>query len=344
MLYTYPNGDSSSWSLPWDTTGLSSWTPMYNDPKDWENGAFSRYATGHPDYGWGVYNSITHDLHGDSCFIIKTRNGNLKRFFIVRKNSVNNLYVFRIANLDGSNSQEVSFSNTAYITKDFVGYDLQTMQAVDFQPAKTSWDILFTKYMSVQPDGTPYPVTGVLNNDGIYIARVDSVPTFYSNWSVQPFDSIRSVIGWDWKYFDLGAMTYIIVDELVYFVKNFDGNIAKLVFKQFDGSSTGNIIFSSGFLSAAGTPEITMATDKVSAYPNPAAGVLNYTVKSSVKGNASISIHDLTGRSMIVTNLNVTSGQTVSGQIDVSMLSAGVYLFEYQLGANRETRKLIIQK
>ena len=70
ILWTYPYADTSGWATV-DTFGLSSWPPMYNDPTDWENGAFSRHTTEHPDYGWGIYNMATHVIVGDSLFIIQ---------------------------------------------------------------------------------------------------------------------------------------------------------------------------------------------------------------------------------------------------------------------------------
>ena len=48
VLYTYPKADTSGWATM-DSVGLHSWKKMYNDPNDWENGAFSRIAFGHPD-------------------------------------------------------------------------------------------------------------------------------------------------------------------------------------------------------------------------------------------------------------------------------------------------------
>jgi len=70
VLKTYPNGDISSWDNV-DTTGYSSWTEMYNDETDWENGAFNRNQTGHPDYGWGTLSMVDFNITGDSLFLIQ---------------------------------------------------------------------------------------------------------------------------------------------------------------------------------------------------------------------------------------------------------------------------------
>ena len=105
VLWSYPKSDTSGWATV-DTSGLNNWTKMFNDPTDWENGAFSRNAQGHPDYGWGKYNDQTHDIVGDSIFIIKLRDGSFRKLWITRKNSINNIYYFRFANLDGSAQQD----------------------------------------------------------------------------------------------------------------------------------------------------------------------------------------------------------------------------------------------
>ena len=344
VLYTYPNGDSSSWGAAWDTSGITGWAPLYNDPTDWENGAFSRNATGHPDYGWGVYNSITHDLRGDSCFIIKTRNGSFKRIFIARKVSVNNQYIFRTANLDGTNSVETTFSCTPFMSKDFVGYDLQSMQAVDFQPAKDSWDILFTKYMSVQPDGSPYVVTGVLNNEGIGANKYAGVLVPYPYWGTQEFDFSRSPIGWDWKYFDMGTFSYAVEDSLEFFVKNLNGDVASLIFTKFEGSSTGKIVFNKGFVSATGTVEVKNNISVVSVFPNPAASQVNFKVIPDENGKSKLTIREMTGRIVWSSDFEVIAGQVKNGIIDVTTLTSGIYLLNYQAGDINHTTKLIIQK
>ena len=56
-LYTYPDGDISAWSSL-DTSGMSSWTPMYNSIEDWSDGAFLQNidTADSFDQGWGRYN------------------------------------------------------------------------------------------------------------------------------------------------------------------------------------------------------------------------------------------------------------------------------------------------
>jgi len=242
VLYTYPKADTSGWAIV-DTAGLSGWKPMYNDPKDWENGAFSRNAKGHPDYGWGIYNDVTHNLTGDSLFIIKLRDGSFKKLWIIKKLSSLDIYNFRFANLDGTNEQNVNEDISSLTATDFSGFSLETNSRVAFEPVKKNWDILFTKYMSVQPDGSPYLVTGVLSNDSVKTKKFYPVPLTYSNSDPGTWDSTRSSIGWDWKKFNMTTFTYSVVDSTVYFVKPVDGDIYKLYFTAFAGSTTGIVKF-----------------------------------------------------------------------------------------------------
>ena len=63
-------------------------TSLHNSDTSWNYGAFiSTQSNDMFDYGWGVYNIQTHNIVGDSLFIIKTINGNWKKLFIKRKTS-----------------------------------------------------------------------------------------------------------------------------------------------------------------------------------------------------------------------------------------------------------------
>ena len=242
MLYTYPKADTSGWASL-DTNGLSSWKPMYNDPNDWENGAFSRNAKGHPDYGWCKYNEVTHNLTGDSLFVIKLRDGSFKKLWMVKKLSSLDIFIFRFANLDGTGEQNVTEDISSLTAIDFSGYSLQTNARVAFEPVKKSWDILFTKYMSVQPDGSPYLVTGVLSNDSVTTKKFYPVVLTYKDLGPGSWDTTRSSIGWNWKKFDMSSFTYSVVDSTVYFVKPVHSDVYKLYFTAFRGSTSGVVKF-----------------------------------------------------------------------------------------------------
>jgi hypothetical protein len=174
-----------------------------NSTTDWETGAFCQNQLGHPDYGWGRYNSASHDVVGDSLYLIKLRDGSLRKLWIMRKYSSLNTYEFRYANLDGSGDTTVVLDCNPYSDKNFVGFSLTTNQVVDFEPvSSTDWDILFTKYMYTYPDGVLYPVTGVLSNYDIKVNKFEHVAPDFRAFDPAAMDSSRSAIGWDWKYLD----------------------------------------------------------------------------------------------------------------------------------------------
>jgi len=341
VLFTYPKSDTTGWASI-DTTGLYTWKSMYNDPTDWENGAFSRNATGHPDYGWGKYNDVTHDVIGDSLFVIKLRDGSFKKLWIVKKYSSQDIYDFRFANLDGTGYQDIKIDLKADTAKNFIGYSLQTNEKIDFEPVRQTWDILFTKYMSVQPDGTPYTVTGVLCNQDVSTKRFEKVPLDYNDWGPGKWDSTRSSIGWNWKVFDMNTFTYKIVDSLVFFVKNVKGDIHKLYFTSYEGSATGVITFIKERVAGAGVENLNVSSITLKVYPNPASNflTLNYTGKAG--DDVFISLTDLSGRQLLSDRPGSLAEGSNSYRMDVSGITPGIYFVTVASSLSRSVLKVII--
>jgi len=338
MLYTYPKADTSGWATV-DTSGLFSWTPMYNSPVDWENGAFSRNAKNHPDYGWAIYNSVTHDLVADSLFIIKLRNGTYRKLWIERKYSTLDRFAFRFANLDGSAEAHVTVDCTPYNTKNFVGYSIQTSAIVDFEPAANSWDLLFTKYESIQPDGTPYSVTGVITNDGLKVIKYRNVSPDFTDWNLALADSSRSSIGWDWKAYISGS--YIVEDSLLYFVKDQAGNMNKLMFTKFEGGTTGKIGFEKTLISPSGIQD-NFSKNEISVYPNPVRDQLNISLKNIISYPVSIKLFALTGQVVYERIITENSGNAIS--FPVNDMPNGMYLLTAKSAAGTSAKKVVVNK
>jgi len=342
VLWTYPYADTSGWSTL-DTNGLWEWTPMYNDPDDWENGAFCKNTTdGDTDCGWGVYNMATHFVEGDSLFVIKLVDGSFKKIWIVEKDSPNDTYLFRYANLDGSDFQEIELDcKDYYPEKDFVGFNLQTTLIVDYQPLHSTWDLLFTKYMSIQPNGEPYPVTGVLSNPAIYTKRFYPVDPEYNDWQVDPWDSSRSTIGWDWKTFSMETMTYWVSDSMVFYVKDTAERVYRLKFTAFEGSSTGNIDFGKALVSPSGINDYKPSDFRVTLFPNPATDLIRVNIESlqPLDEELSLSLVDLSGRKIIKKIFPDTEAMV----LNVQSISPGIYFIQVSSGNSYATVKLIKQ-
>ena len=115
----------------------------------------------------------------------------------------------------------------------------------------------------------PYSVTGVLSNSGVEVAKVDNIPSplTYTNYGAHNFTQEINSIGYDWKTF---SGTYVIDSDRLYFIRDYQQNIWRLVFTNFDGMSTGNIEFNTELLSATNTNNHEY-NNSLELYPNPAS-------------------------------------------------------------------------
>lgn len=245
-LYTYPNGDISAWSSM-DITGIENWKEMNNSDTTWSFGAFERNALGHPDYGWGIYNSVTHDVVSDSLFVLQLPDQSYKKLWIIKKASVDNEYIFEIANIDGTGDVTDTVNCEPYVSKNFIYYSVTSGTVIDREPDTDSWDFVVTRYIEMIPDGTgglvPYPVIGVLTNTGVKSATLENVPFSTTDYSSAVFVTSISEIGSDWKSFNMDTYQYSVDENKVYFVKDRDLSVYRIVFTAFEGSSTGLIGF-----------------------------------------------------------------------------------------------------
>ena len=176
--------------------------------------------------------------------------------------------------MDGSNPLHVTINANTYQTKNFVYYDLEGAQIVDREPASSDWDFVFTKYMAKQGTGGFYPVVGVLLNYNVMCAKAEMVDTSYSDWTQHSMSDSIGMIGWNWKSFNMTSFSYEVADSTVFFVKNQLGDVYKLVFTGFDGSSSGNVYLNKQLLSASGISQAG-GQAKLNVFPNPVQQTLH---------------------------------------------------------------------
>jgi len=238
-LKAYPVADGWSWADPIDTTGYYSWAPLYNSDTTWVDGAFNMNATGHPNYGWGDYDMITHNLTGVSLYIIKTRDGSFKKIWIEQKLSADQKYTFRYSDLNGANEKNINL-DLGGKNKNFVYYSLETDSEVDREPEVDKWDIVFTKYFDKSIN---YPVTGVLQNIGVTAQESTDIDPTSEVFPSSNYLTSISTIGSDWKIIDMVTYQYSIDDTRVFFIKDVNDNLYRIRFTSFEGSSTGNLSF-----------------------------------------------------------------------------------------------------
>ncbi len=345
-LYTWPNGKISDWEQV-DTAGLYQWKEMNNSLKNWEEGAFMAFAGNHPDYGWGVYNSTTHKLKGDSIFIIQLTDESFRKLAILEKDSPKNTYTFRYANLDGSGDTTITLNCNTYNTKAFIAYSIVNNLVVDREPEADQWDMLFTKYVDkiyMGPEPVNYPVTGILTNEGVYVARVQGEEeTTFEDYSSVTFDSADiHVIGRDWKEAHGMPPVYTIVDSLLYFISDVNGNIYKLYFNDFESGFGGNgkFVFTKKLLKSASV-EDNQEQNNMLVYPNPAThGILHILVSSKQSNNAKIQLVDLNGRTIESKSVQLLPALN-HYWLDIPQAS-GIYLIRLITDNNITTRKISV--
>lgn len=323
-LYTYTSGDTSDWSNV-DTSSIN-WNLMYNSIETFDEGAFTMNATGHPDYGWGIYNMGSHNVVGDSIFIIKTVSGDYKKIWIEQRDAVNNMWYFKYANLDGSSSQSVTLDASLYDTKNFVYYSLDTDSIKDREPASSDWDLLFTKYYDYN---IPYNVTGVLSNESHVLMEEVSQSGLnqatYNTYNEANMSTNISIVGSDWKSFNMTSFTYDISDSTVFFAKSYNANgdsvYTKFYFTAFSGSSTGEYTFEQETLLHSNINDVNNDVS-LSIYPNPANGIVN--INSDYTENSDIQIFNISGS--LIKSLNNRKLNNL--KINLSDLPSGSYLIK----------------
>lgn len=346
-LYTYPAGDTSDWAAI-DTSGIDeTWKPIYNSPTVWEDGAFNVNATGHPDYGWGIYNMATHNLTGDSIYIIKIPFGTTflyKKLWIIGKQSLANIYDIRYADIDGSNEVTTSIEVAQYENKRFIYYSLLNNEVIDRDPESDQWDILCTKYMDLTQDNegnwVPYLVTGVTSNVDIGANEFYPIGDDYNNWFELPFDSAKNVIGYDWKYFDMGTFMWTIVDSTAFFAQNYAGDVYKMTFVFWEGASTGKFAFNKMLVSLSSVEEVNNASD-ITTYPNPASSFVNIKVTGESVYKELIIINQM---GQITYQSNVAGMDLENGiKVNLNDFARGMYIIQL-IGDNIQTnQKLLVR-
>lgn len=168
----------------------------------------------------------------------------------VKFNSLkNDTYHFTYVNLDNSDLKDI------YINKkngyNHVQFSFAINAEVDFEPERSTWDLLFTQYTTLlfTDEGDPYPylVTGVLINDAGTQVAFDSTMVFddvvledviYFDYSTN-----LDAIGYEWKelYGDInsGDFYYKARTNYNYFIRSKNGLFYKLRFIGFYDPETG---------------------------------------------------------------------------------------------------------
>jgi len=343
QLFNYPIGDTSDWDNI-DTTGLQAWIPIYNNPEYWEEGAFNKNATGHPDYGWGIYNMVTHSLTGDSLYIINLPDVGYKKLWIVNKISTLNVYNIRYADLDGSNEQLVEIDIKPYTDKNFIYYSMSSDAVVDREP-DSDWDLLFTKYIDFTEDNSgnmvEYLVTGATSNINHYANKFSPVGDDFVNWASQPFDSLKNVVGYNWKDYGGPSTGWIVEDSTAFFIMDKQGDVFKLVFTYWEGMMTGTFAFNKEQIHVSSIEDSKSVINTLAVYPNPASDMVNISVAGEHEFIGNIKITDFSGRIVHSSDIGKSDGSKVS--VNTGNFVKGLYFITLYCDDFKATQKLILK-
>lgn len=322
-----------------DTTGMAAnWQGLFNSDTDWSHGAFnSDVDLDAYNIGWGIYNTVTHVVAGDSIQVVVLADGSAKMIRIDALGA--GTYTFTYANLDGSDEQTHQIAKADYSGKNYAYWSMNNHTAIDREPMSADWDIVFGKYTT--NIGTWYGVTGALHNKNVQAVQVGGVATPDAVFQWNDLGNDINILGYDWKYFDMGTFQYVIEDSLTYFVKDVTGNVWKIWFTAFGGSTTGDISFNKQLISATGVDEI--ATSSVVAlYPNPATnGQVNVIVDGFI-GATQLVLTDLNGKVIRQQSSN-QSGLFGNIVFDVNGVEAGVYLLRVNDSGASAVQRLVVQ-
>ncbi|MDR6968269.1 hypothetical protein J2X31_002286 [Flavobacterium arsenatis] len=325
-----------------DVANEANWTRLYNSETIWERGAFDNGSeTSSPfGYGWGVYNMATHKVTGTIIFVLKYANNTYKKVKMVEFFGG---YTFIYSSWDGtawSADQTAVVPNTSNPNNNFNYYSLETNAQVVAEPASTDWDLLFTKYMAMQPSDVMYSVTGVLHHPDVQVAENASGASTDLTYS----EDINT-IGFDWKTLDMATFAYVVDTQKAFFVKLANGTIYKINFLTFAGSSTGVITFNQEDVTAQLGSETFENKVTFGVYPNPSTDKKINLIYEMPSGNSDknlVTIYSITGAQMYQTTIDSNSG-FFSKELDLNFLNSGMYLLKFDSGDYSTTKKIILK-
>jgi len=349
-LYMVPNATKDDWETVSINTGsIDFWDDIHNSDTSWVRGAFNVQHTSDPfDLGWGLYDFTTHDVIGDSIYVVKLSDDSYRKLVI--EDLTDEVWTLKYADLDGGNETNLVIDQNDYPYRNFIYYSFLNEEVLDREPNRGSWDLLFTQYESYVTQDTAqqyYPVSGVLSNLNTKVAEVHDVDVNTEDYSNANFATSMSEIGYDWKEYDFGESAYVVEEDLVYFVQTQKGDIYKIVFTGFGGSSNGDFEFTKQLLNSTSIFDATNSlVGKFDCYPNPTSHTndlqIIYSIEKANIEKAYLEIHDLSGKLLFQKNL-----QNEKGLHQISLqnlkLQRGMYLIHLNLDTDKTYKKIIIQ-
>ena len=159
----------------------------------------------------------------------------------------------------------------------------------------------------------------------------------FVKWDQKDFLAEINTVGYDWKSFDFTSGEFIVSDDIVFFVKTFDGDVYKLYFTAFVGQEEGKFVFQKGLISPSATIDIDQA-NTIQVYPNPFTSEIHLNFESKLNEAASVQVLTANGK-LISTNQIPPSTDTFV--VPVNDLTSGIYIVQLSCGDKIWIKKLI---
>jgi hypothetical protein len=338
---------------PADTVGRTS-QPLYNSNETWTMGALNQMSNPNNvfDYSWGKYNMATHNVVGDSLYLLKTQGGDYKlwvqQYVSAPIDSIR--YEFRIAKFDGSGDTTVKIYRKNGFTNALFGYYNAVDRTIQSrEPARNNWELLFTRYyeqVTQGPTTAMYPVTGILQNVGVTVAEVVQADADAAamNYRSNTFSSDIHTIGSDWKTFNMQTNAYVIDTAKNYLIRSdISGKYYQLRFTGFSGTSAGKYWYK--YRELGTTLAVNNVAEPVQAFmlaPNPTSAETQILLDVKSGETARLLVTDAMGRTIQSNNLKLNAG--LNGyQLSLGAVPAGTYFVTVATGSWTKTAQLLIQ-
>jgi hypothetical protein len=358
-VFSYPKNGTAGWAT-FDTTGWKSWRQRWNNIREHEKGAFS-LTSSHPVYDWGSYNSSTHEITGDSLFLLgwtsdegKTWN-KLVKFWPVKQTASTDL-VFKYANLDGSGEYTDTLYQSTAAGQNYKYFSFNQIHPVR-EPKKGTWDLSFNRYyeyVNAGPGSGWYAVMGVESNKAtVTVSRIMG-PTWatvladtqnlISKYGAKANKDMTAV-GSNWKFFNNQTFQWIISDTSNYLIKSLvDSDTAWYLvhFTGIGGTSNGRIIFASQRLSFKRNSVMNPVLGVMNIFPNPASSNVIVALEANKKGIYTITLRNLTGQALQTIELN-TQNQENTVQFSLTDMPAGLYTITAESAGSSMSSRLIVE-
>lgn len=321
---------------------------LFNTEESWTHGALnnSRDPNNPIDYGWGIYNPGINQVIGNEVFVIKQRDGSLKKFIV--DSLVLTTYYLRHADLDGANEVSATVDKADFSDSGLAYFSFTSNSTVDVIPAE--WDLVYCRYnvpLDDQQGGyIDYDVTGLLSHPNIKVARVEGIPVVdVSQETSFEFQDRIDIIGSDWKGFSFTS-GWFLEDSLSFIVKMPDNQLYKLAFIDFEGSSTGTATFEQtdlGLLSS--NRNLAPPGASWAIYPNPITQqtfTLSLDLKNKLE-SAEVSIFNTLGQRLWTRSLSTQEGLNAYELQIPDTIPTGQYWIRLQSPEGQFTQTLFIR-